>query len=740
MRTAASSVTEALSHHRQGRLDEAEAIYRALLARDPDDFDALHLLGALMRQRGRPGEAVRLISRALTLRPAVAEAHANLGNALLDRRDLEGAVASYRRAIALKPGDVLMTRGLANALRAQGRNAEAVECYAQAAAHDPGNAATHADLGDVLMKLGRYAEARERFERALALLPDAAALHYNLGNALGQEGRLDEAAACYERAFALDPTHANAHLNLGNLRKQQGRLADARACYERAAALDPGLANAHYNLGVLLQDQGRMDEACARYRRALEIDPQHGMAKLAMCIAQVPVIAASEADIDRRRAAYAAALDALCEEAGSPEARRAIGDGLGAAQPFFLAYQGRNDRDLQARYGGLVCGIIGERFPPAELPPPPAPDEPIRVGIVSGFFWNHSNWKIPIKGWLGQLDRRRFEVYGYYLDQRQDDATAAAEALCTKFVRGPLPPDRWRETILSDRPHALIYPEVGMHPMAALLGAQRLARVQCNSWGHPNTSGYPTLDYYLSSAMMEPPDGDAHYTERLVRLPNLSIYYEPVEVKPEPIERQRLALRPGATAFWCCQSLYKYLPQYDAIFPQIARAAGDCQFVFLETRKGRHITSLFVNRLTQAFAAYGLDVKRYCVVLPYLSRERFHGAMACCDVFLDSIGWSGCNSTLESLGSNLPIVTMRSGLMRGRHSAAILEMMGMPEMIADRIENYVAIAARLARDPAWRATIRGRTAANKHRLWRDRAPITALEAFLEQTVRRGAPA
>ena len=733
MTNPAETTAQALSLHRQGRLDEAEKLYTAILANDPDHFDGLHLLGVVRRQQGRPEEAVELISRAVAIRPGVAAAHANLGNALLDLRRLDEAGKSFERAIALK-SEPLVHRSLATVCRAQGRLEEAAANLTLAVEGAPEDAALHAALGDTLMQLGWFADACASFERATALQPDAALLHYKLGNALKAEGRLTDAAARYERAFDLKPNYADAHLNLGNVRKEQGRIDDAIACYERAAALQPDFANAHYNLGVVLQDQGRMKEACERHRRALELDPNHGMAKIAMCVAQLPVIATSEVEASRQREAYAKTLDGLRKDAAEPTTRRRLGEGLGAAQPFFLAYQGRNDRELQQRYGGLVCDIIGERFPPADLAGPPKPGEPIRVGIVSGFFWNHSNWKIPIKGWLSQLDRTRFELYGYYLDQRQDDATRMAESLCRRFVRGPLPLQRWRETIVADRPHVLIYPEVGMHPVAPLLAAQRLAPVQCNSWGHPDTSGFPTLDYYLSSDLMEPPDADEHYSETLIRLPNLSIYYEPVEVEPAPLERAQLGLRPEATVYWCCQSLYKYLPQYDEIFPRIARGAGDCQFVFIETRKGRHVTNLFLERIGRAFSAYGLDARRYCVVLPYLARERFHGAMACCDVFLDSIGWSGCNSTLESLRRDLPIVTMRGDLMRGRHSAAILEMMGLTDTVADRTEDYIKIAVRMAREPAWRAQMRRKTAEHKHRLWRDRSCIAALETFLERAV------
>jgi protein O-GlcNAc transferase len=768
-----------------GNRDDAVTAYRKAIARKPDFHEALFNLGIALANSARPSEAVTAFRRAQALKPDFAETHYNLGNALRELGRLDAAMASYRRAIALKPDYADAYCNLGATLKDRGDLDEAAEALQQAARIDQASPEANNNLGLILFSLGRIEEAVASYRRAVALRPEFVDAHINLGDALHrlgapqeaviayrqaidtnsdharahnnlgvvlQElGELDEAAASLERGraltalveaaerlereLALKPEDADAHLQLGNVRKEQGRYADAIACYERAVALAPDSANAQYSLGALLQDQGRMDEACACYGRALAGDPEHGLARLAMCIAQLPVISRTEADITRRREAYASALAALCDAPGSPEARLRLSEALGTVQPFYLAYQGRNDRELQGRYGALVCSLMAEHFPPAPLPPPPLPDEPIRVGIVSGFFRNHSNWKIPIKGWLSQLDRRRFEPYGYYLDQHLDDATLMAKSLCRRFVFGRLPLARWREEILADRPHVLIYPEVGMYTFTPLLAAQRLAPVQCNSWGHPDTSGFPTLDYYLGSALMEPPDADEHYTERLVRLPNLSIYYEPVAIEPAPLERAQLGLRPDATVYWCCQALFKYLPQNDEIFPRIAREAKDCQFLFLETHKGRHVTTMFLERLGRAFSAFGLDLNRHCVVLPHLPLGHFHGAMACCDVFLDSIGWSGCNSTLESLNRDLPIVTMRGGLMRGRHTAAILEMMGMTETVAERIEDYVALAVRMARDPEWRAELRRKTAANKHRIWRDRACIIALEEFLEQAAR-----
>jgi len=393
----------------------------------------------------------------------------------------------------------------------------------------------------------------------------------------------------------------------------------------------------------------------------------------------------------------------------------------------------------------MIGDIMAARYPSAPPAPLPQPGEPVRVGIVSGFFRNHTVWKILLKGWLCGLDRKRFRVFGYDTGAPADEDTRAAEVLCERFTRGPLTVDGWRRAILDDRPHVLIYPEIGMDPVAAPLAAQRLARVQCVAMGHPDTTGLPTIDYFLTGELMEPADGERHYTERLVRLPNLSFYYEPPSTSDQAAERDELArqngLRATGTRFWCGQSLYKYLPQYDEVFPRIAKDVGDCQFVFIRHQGAERITDLFFERLERAFAAHDLAARDYCVMLPRLTFSGFFTAIGCCHVILDSIGWSGCTSTLEALPHDLPNVTLAGQLMRGRRTAAILTMMGVTETIADTVDGYVATAVRLARDSAWHAEVKARMAAGKDRVYRDEACIAALGDFLDRAARApdGAP-
>jgi len=614
-----------------------------------------------------------------------------------------------------------------------GRLADAETLYRELLDRNPRHFDALHFSGVLAAQRGDFNEASDLIGRSIAIDATQAEALVNYARVLIATQRHAEALDIVDKAVAIGPVSAGAMLARGNALSGLGRNDEAISAFERALQIDPSMVEARMNLGGLLHRLGRQQEAIAAFERLLQLEPDNLPGRFDLCMTQLPMLYRNEAEIAGSRAAYAKQLSELCsfyDPAKLPAPDQAIGSAL----PFLLPYQGRNDRDLQATYGELVCRIMADSFPPASLPPPPADGEPIRLGIVSRFFEGHSNWKFPIKGWLTALDRSRFRIFGYGTAKRHESDEAAS--LCERFVRGPMSVASWRAAILADAPHVLIYPEVGMDTTTALLAAQRLAPVQCGGMGHPVTTGFPTIDHYLSSSLMEPEGADDHYTEHLVGLPGLSAYCEPVDPLPPVMTRADIGLRAGAAVFFCGQSLFKYLPQHDHVFADIARAAGDCQFVFIEYQLGAHVTAIFKERLERAFASQGLRAEDHCAFLPRLDPRRFMSAIGLCDVMLDSIGWSGLNSTLEALAYDLPLVTWPGVFMRGRHGLAILQMMGITELIANSADAYVALAARLAGDAAWRNGIKQRIAANKHKLYRDRACIDALEQFLDGAARR----
>ena len=728
------TLAAAIAHHRAGRLADAERLYQSVCDSDPNNARAFHLCGVVAHQLRRP-DAASLVGRAVMLAPDFAEAHNDRGVILGANGQVADALSCFEKAVALNPGYTEARSNLGRALRSLGRLDEAVKQFELILLDTPKSPVAQFNLAAMLELVGQDPEAERHYRSAISLRPDFVDAHLHLAALLQRTGRLADALAHAERAVALRPDSAGARNNLGNILRSMDRRDDAIAQYEAAIRIDPNAFMAHYNCGVALRGDARITEARAHFAQAFALKPDFLEAELALCMAELPALYETESQIVERRAAYAARLTKLSADVEQARAPAQLADAIGSHQPFYLPYQGFDDSALQVLYGALVCKVMAARYATPPLPKPPGPDEPIRLGIVSGFFKQHSNWKIPIKGWLEHLDRNRFHVFGYYTGAERDAETDRAVALCQRFMQGPRSLDAWRRTILDDAPHVLLFPEIGMDQVSAQLAAQRLASVQCCSWGHPVTSGFPAIDYFISSDLMEPAGAAAHYSERLVRLPNLSIYYEPADVPPAAIERAQLGLRESAVVYWCCQSLPKYLPQFDEVFARIATQVPDCQFTFIEFGGGRGVTELFRARLDRAFKAAGLDAGHHCVFLPRLAPDQFVAAIGQCDVVLDSIGWSGCNSILEGLVHNLPIVTLAGEMMRGRHAAAILQMMDVRGTAAGTVDEYVSIAARLGRDGAQQIELSAEIAAKKHRVYRDRDCILALEAFLDAAVR-----
>jgi predicted O-linked N-acetylglucosamine transferase (SPINDLY family) len=677
---------------------------------------------------------------------------------------------------------------------------EASEARLRAGALDAAEAGFRAVLADArqaraLQGLGLVALQRQDaagalpwLQTAFALAPDARSGH-NLATTLAALGQSDAAIAIEQRVADAQPDYVPAQLTLaGMLRgRDDARAAGVllRLCERTLAAqrfdlaaqcvaqLDtlPAEPNSRLRLANRLRGANRQDLALGLLQPLLRAAPDDIAARLVATMCLLAVVHADEDEIATRRTAYAQALDTLdALTAQAPPAMLAAAVAqVGNAKPFFLAYQGQDDRALQAIYGRVVGRIMG-----ACIPPLPGQDQPparhgrhvpatsgspvvqpedgsarpeagpdamlriarhvraaarggrLRVGFASAYFHLHSVSKL-FGGWLRHLDRERFALFGYQLGADADAMSASLAASCGEYRYGDASAAAWAARIAEDRLDALIYPEIGMHPLPVQLGCLRLAPLQCAAWGHPVTSGLPHIDCFLSSALMEPLDGDSHYTERVVRLPNLSIAYAKLPDDGAAMTRGALGLRDDAVVYVCCQSLFKYLPRHDAVFARIAAEVPAAQFLFIGGQTPA--SAVFRSRLAACFAAAGLQAERHVRIVPPVAAEAFFGLLRCADVYLDSIGWSGGNTTLEAIACGLPVVTLPTALMRGRHSAAILQQMGLADRVAADLDDYVAQAVALA-DADARGAAREAITARAGRLYNDLTPVRALEDWL----------
>lgn len=698
--SAAELFEAAVQLHRAGQLPQALQRYQQVLQQQPQHTDALNLIGVVACQMGNLTEGIAAYQQALAVQPNFADAHHNL----------------------------------ALALHLAGRGDEAIAHYQSALALQPQNPEAHNNLGNLLAQRGNFETARHHYRQALRLRPDYAAAELGLGQLLTQQGKMEQAIAHFQRAIQLQPNQVDAYRALAEVLNQQGRMDEALPYLQTAVKIQPQ-PQIQYALAKTLEEQGNVEAAIAQFQATLQQLPNCPEAFWHQQLL-LPILYDTPEQIAPYRQRFCRSLNHLIQQIHltTPADRQAALAGLGSRTNFYLAYQGLNDRGLQRKYGQLLHRIMAASFPQwaQPLPMPALPNGKIRIGYLSAHLMAHSAgaWA---RGWIRERDRDRFEVYCYHISERVDLITQEFQAISDRFRHIPGKLEPIAQQVLADQLHVLIFTDIGMDPQTSQLAGLRLAPVQCTAWGHPITSGIPTIDYYLSSDLMEPANAQRHYTEQLIRLPNIGICYAKPGSPSAVRSRTDFGLRQDAILYLSFQSPYKYLPQFDRVFAQIAQRVPQAQFLFLRHQSGC-IVDRFQRRMQRAFAEIGLNSANHCLFLPKIDRDRFWSVNQICDVALDALEWSGGNSTLEAIAFGLPVVTLAGQLMRGRHSSAMLQRCGVTDTIAQTPAQYVEIAARLGLDPDWRRSISARLQAGHERLYDDRECVRALEAFLTQVV------
>ncbi|HZL52216.1 MAG TPA: tetratricopeptide repeat protein [Terracidiphilus sp.] len=686
----------ALRHHQAGHLDEAEQLYRQILQADSGNADALHFLGVLGLQTGRIDVAVDLIGKAIEQNGRVPAFHNNLGNALKAQGRLEQAAASYARALVYKPDYVEAHYNLGITLQAQDRLDEAAASYKRALSGKPDHAEAHVNLGNTLQAQGKLEQAVASYERALTIRPSFAEAHGNLGNVLKALGKLNEAVSAYGRALTLKPDYAEAHSNLGIVRLEQGKFDEAVTSCSRALLQQPGYAEAHNNLGDAYQAQGRPNEAIASYGRALALKPDYAEASLNMAIAAIPIFASSATESTGTADRFAHSLDGLAAWSSAHPGK--LGKAIGSNQPFYLAYRPFDVSGLLCRYGDLACAAAAARWPQetdSRRIVGPARDR-LRMIIVSGQVREHPVWDVVLRGIISHMDRRQFEILLYHTGAITDEETAWARSRVDRFVQGPKPLNGWLDEIAQDRPDVMFYPEVGMDPATCALAALRLAPLQVAGWGHPVTSGLPSMDLFLSGELLEGKGAEQHYREQLIRLPGTGVCTEMATVQSQHWEGP--ARQGDVVRFALCQQPIKFDPADDILLARIAKAVGRSEFWIASPVRQRWTTVALRDRLAATFRTEGLDPDAHLRVMPWLPRNQFAGFLDDMDVYLDCPAFSGYTTAWQAIHRGLPIVTLEGEFLRQRLAAGLLRQIGITDGIASSCEQYVEIAVRWAQE------------------------------------------
>ncbi|MGZ5079735.1 MAG: O-linked N-acetylglucosamine transferase, SPINDLY family protein [Usitatibacter sp.] len=614
--------------------------------------------------------------------------------------DTEAALATMRAVVAMKPDFAAAHKNLAAILAGQGRMEETRDALRRAVAAVPNDASLWVRLAAIETHFGDSGAALASLAKAVQAMPAASAPWREIGYAYAEHWQYEEADRALALASALDPGEPEIESHRAFVKQELGDTAGALQVLKASAARVPGNLRVAVSERLMLPQVYEDLEDVARWRQRYT----QGMGDLERNI-----------ELWLPRAAEVFMLN---------------------RNNFLLAYQGEDDTELQRRYSTFLARLIGRARPEWRAGRAIRFDggRRLRVGFVGSLFRDCTAGRY-FEGWITGLDPRRFERFVYHTAPVADAFTQRIAQTSEHFSTLRASTEETAAKLYADDLDVIVHPEVGMNSLTYELAAMRLAPVQFAGWGHPVTTGSDAIDHYLTCGPMEPADGQRHYVEHLVALPGLGVDYSLPAPQPAAA-RAQLGLPEGRRLYLCAQSLFKVHPEMDGLLADILVADPEGILVFFQA-SGKRVTENLAGRLQRAFAQRRISPKGQLKFLPRMDSGQFRRVLALADVVLDTVRWSGGNTSIDAFAAGVPVVTLPGRFMRGRQTAGMLEMMDLRELIASDPADYVRIAVGVARDRERNAALRRAIAERREVLFDRPEPVAAFsEALL--TVGAGA--
>ena len=678
---------QAVACHNAGAHARTQGLCVQLLRRQPNHFDALHLLGVSKFTTQDFITAEKLLKHAVALQPRAAAAHYHLGLVQFALKQFNAACASYEMALAVQPNFAVALNNLGNARDALGEHARALESYNQAIALDDGYAEAFYNRAAVLARLERYGEALASFDQALALQPGHALALDGRGAVLIELRRHDEAIASCERALAIRGDLGSAYAHRGSARAHLGQFDQALADYDRGLALSPAFEGALLvgRAEVLLLTQ-RLAEASASADRALAIAPQspHALAIAGQCRAVRGEIDAAIGYFDRALAIKPDLAHVITQKIFALEAAPWAG---------FAELQAAR-RDWWTH--------VGSKFAPrdpARHGNDPDPARRIVLGYVSSDFRHHSAAYV-FGAVLRHHDHAAFEVVCYSCSPQRDSMTEEFERIADRWVDASrLNDEELANRIRADGIDILIdlSGQTAGHRLAVF--ARKPAPIAVSAWGSGSGTGLPTIDYLFADPVSTPAEVRHHYAERIHDLPCLITLEAP---PAEPRRAEPPCLANGYVTFGIFNRVEKISDNTTRVWSHILSAAPEARLMIKHFALDQPAVA---RDVIGRFAAHGIAPERI-TCLGRTTRDEHLAAYGMVDICLDPFPHNGGVSTWEPLHMGVPVVSKLGNSSVGRAGAAILSSIGLADWIAEDEATYVALALKHAATPEYLRQLR----------------------------------
>jgi protein O-GlcNAc transferase len=718
-----SKLQDVLVLHRQGDLANAEKGYRAILRIDSRDFDATYLLGLVLSQKGEFEKAEAQFRRATKINPRAANAFHDHGNALLEIDRASDALAQYDKAIALDPtlADAFNNRG--NALMRLGRFDEAMTSFDGAIARNPTHAMAFYNRGNALRRLRRHEEALASFQQSILQKPSYAEAHNNCGNILLELQRPDAALAAYDKAIAINPFFAEPHCNRAAALIDLRRYQDALSASDRAVALKADFPDAWRARGDCLRNLERYEESLAAYDQALSLDPNladawagrafalHSLKRHADAVQSWTNLLRCSPDYDFAKGRLAYQKMMACDWSGLAELaqsiERDIQAGINSAEPF--GYQALSPSAKNLRRCAEL--FLEKEFPPSKssfVRTKASVHGKIRIGYLSGEFRQHAT-SILITQLFEMHDKSKFELFAY--DNGYDDGSEIRGRINTAFHRVA------DISTMSDAQAGSLIRADGIDILVNLNGyfgrartgifRDRSAPLQVNYLGFPGTMGAHFIDYIIGDRYVIPHEHEQFYVEKAVVLPECyQVNDAKRAISPLVMTRSAAKLPRDGFVFCCFNNSYKIRQEMFALWMRLLKTIDKSALWLVEDSADA------THNLRREANARGVPADRL-VFAPRVSLDEHLARHSLADLFLDTLPYNAHTTASDALWAGLPVLTCIGSTFPGRVGASLLHAVGMPELITESLDQYEALALRLAQDRALLASAKAKLAQHR---------------------------
>lgn len=742
------AITQQLLNFLEGQVEEtinaqklgnAKIIYEAIIALEPDYINeplaeglvaALYEFGNYLRTEKDYTTALDVYKELLSICSDHTNSWRAIANCHINLENYDQAEDFILKSIELSEIDLVADFQLLGIILEKKEQYKlAIAAFERVISIDPKFLDAYAILGSIYLKSNLPEKAIEVYKKTIGIASDG------------------YVASIYEKiaeAYSLLKNQSLQSLYLGLSKYINGEYKNAIIYFEEYLVAHPNSINIILKIANAYACLNEYDVAIKKLEAVSKLFPELTSLDV-VSQAILPLVYRNQDELLLYRQRYEKSLDDLLTKVNTYHEGQFYSafNALPMRTTYHLGYQGLNDARLNHKYSQYIYQITKAIFPSNFYNKKINKENgkfKIRVGYISTHFDRLGKLYI---NWMKYRNYEKYEIYIYDISGNdhtvnyKNKRLAFRESLSSyvdnfKYITGKV--ENMSGQILVDNLDILIFPDIGLSPKVQVLSAMRLAPIQCSAWGHPITSGSPNIDYFLSSELMEPNNADEHYTETLIKLPNLGFSIIEPAIPKLTKHRSDFQIPENSIIYLCCQSIFKYLPIFDDVFPKIVQRNPQAYFVLIDTHPTTGIIKYLKERLRIAFRRYELNYEEWFIFIPALSFEEYLMVLQLSDIFLDTFAWSGGISSIDAITCGLPIVTYPGEMMRSRQSYGMLNMIGVTETIAKNETDYIEIAVRLGQDSQWRQSVVDKIWANKYKLFNDKSCIVALELFFEQAI------